>query len=64
MKIGLALMKNVLQPLAKSVLKPLELMAASSAVDTGIHKKILVSDETGNNNISHIKQRNGKYEPN
>ena len=44
MKIGLALMKNVLRPLAKSVLKPLELMAASSAADTGIHKKILVSD--------------------
>ena len=36
-------MKNVIQPLAKSVLIPLGLTAAASATDTGIHKKILGS---------------------
>ena len=37
-KTGLPLMRNVLQPLAKSVLLPLELTAASVA-DPGMHKK-------------------------
>ena len=32
-------MKNVLQPLAKSVLIPLALTVAASAPDAGIHKK-------------------------
>ena len=41
LKIGLPLMKNVIKPLAKSVLIPLELTAAASAADTGIHKKNL-----------------------
>ena len=36
-------MKNVLTPLAKSVLIPLGLTAAASAADVGIHKKILGS---------------------
>ena len=36
-------MKNVLNPLAKSVLIPLGLTAAASAADAGIHKKILGS---------------------
>ena len=35
-------MKNVIKPLAKSVLIPLELTAAASAVDAGIRTKILV----------------------
>ena len=40
LKIGLPLMKSVIQPLAKSVLIPLGLTAAAaSAADTGIHKK-------------------------
>ena len=34
-------MKNDLQPLAKSFLIPLGLIAAASAADAGIHKKIL-----------------------
>ena len=34
-------MKNLIQPLAKNVLIPLGLTAATSAADTGIHKKIL-----------------------
>ena len=43
LKIGLPLMKSVIQPLAKSVLIPLVLTAAASAADAGIHKKILGS---------------------
>ena len=43
LKKGLPLMKNVIKPLAKSVLIPLGLTAAASAVDTGIHKKFLGS---------------------
>ena len=41
LKTGLPLMKNVIQPLAKSVLIPLGLTAASSAADAGLHKKNL-----------------------
>ena len=41
LKIGLPLIKNVIKPLAKSVLIPLGLTAAASAADAGIHKKIL-----------------------
>ena len=40
LKTGLPLMGNALKPLAKSVLIPLGLMAAASATDTAIHKKI------------------------
>ena len=47
LKTGLPLIKNVIRPLAKSVLIPLGLTAAASAADAGIHKKILGS---GNNN--------------
>ena len=36
-------MKNVIKPLAKSVLIPLGLTKAASAADAGIHKKILGS---------------------
>ena len=39
-KTGLPLIKNVIKPLAKSVLIPLGLTAAASAADAGIHKKI------------------------
>ena len=39
LKTGLPLMKNVIDPLAKSVLIPLGLTAAASAADAGIHKK-------------------------
>ena len=44
-------MKSVIKPLAKSVLIPLGLMAAASAADAGIHKKILGS---GHNNTTLI----------
>ena len=46
LKIGLLLIKNVIKPLAKSVLIPLGLTAAASAADAGIHKKILGSGNT------------------
>ena len=46
LKTGLPLIKNVIKPLAKSVLIPLGLTAAASAEDAGIHKKILGSGNT------------------
>ena len=46
LKTGLPLIKNVVTPLAQSVLKPLGLIAAASAVDAGIHKKISGSGNT------------------
>ena len=46
LKTGLPLIKNVIKPLAKSILIPLGLTAAASAADAEIHKKILGS---GNN---------------
>ena len=39
LKTGLPLIKNVINPLAKSVLIPLGLIAAASEADAGIHKK-------------------------
>ena len=39
LKTGLPLMKSVIQPLAKSALIPLVLIAAASAADAGIYKK-------------------------
>ena len=46
LKLGLPLIKNVIKPLAKSVLIPLGLTAAASAADAGIHKEILGSSNT------------------
>ena len=46
LKTGLLLIKNVITPLAKSVLIPLGLTATASAADAGIHKKILGSGNT------------------
>ena len=40
LKTGSPLMENVIKPLAKSVLIPLGLTAAASAVDTGIQTKL------------------------
>ena len=39
LKTELSLIKNMIKPLAKSVLIPLGLPAAASAVDAGTHKK-------------------------
>ena len=39
-------MKNVLQPLDKSVLMPSVLATAASAAEAGIHKRILSSGST------------------
>ena len=46
LKTGLPLMKNVLKPLAKSVLIPLGWTAAASATDPAIHKKMFGSGTT------------------
>ena len=46
LKTGLPLTKNVIKPLAKSVLIPLGLTAAASAADAEIHKNILGSENT------------------
>ena len=43
LRTGLPLIKNVVKPIAESVLIPLGLTAAASAADAGIHKKILGS---------------------
>ena len=51
----LPLMKNVIKPLAKSVLIPLGLTAAASAADAGIQKKILGSGNNNNNNTILVK---------
>ena len=44
MKVGLPLIKSVLTPLARSILIPLEITAASAAVEPAIHKKYLVEE--------------------
>ena len=59
LKTGLPLIKNVIKPLAKSVLIPLGLTAAASAADAGIHKKILRSGNT--TTLINIKWWNGRY---
>ena len=46
LKNGLPLIKNVIKPLARSVLIPLGLTAAACAADAGIPKKILGSGTT------------------
>ena len=46
LKTGLPLIKNLITPLAKSVLIPLGLTAAAAAADAGIHKQILGSGNT------------------
>ena len=43
LKIGLSMIKGVINPLAKSALIPLGLTAAASAAVAGIHKKVLGS---------------------
>ena len=48
LKTGLPFIKNVIRPLAKSILIPLGLTTAASAADAGKHKYY----------INYIKQRN------
>ena len=55
LKAGLPLIKNVIKPLAKSVLIPLGLTVAASAADTGIHKKKKLG--SGHNHPSHNNTR-------
>ena len=52
LKTGLPLIKNVIKPLAKSLLIPLGLTAAASAADAGMHKKnIRIWEYNNTNNI-------------
>ena len=60
LKTGLPLIKNVIKPLAKSVLIPLGLTAAVSATDAGIHEKILGSGH--NNNTTTLIISNNEME--
>ena len=59
LKTVLPLIKNIIKPLAKSVLIPLGLTAAASAADAGIHKKILGS---GYNNTATLIISNDEME--
>ena len=52
LKARLPLMKNVINPLIKSVLIPLGLNASASAADPEIHKKYI---KMWNNNTNNIK---------
>ena len=54
LKTGLPLIKNVIKPLAKSVLIPLGLTAAASAAGAGIQKNIGI----WNSNFNNFKRRN------
>ena len=54
LKTGLSLMKNVLKASAKSVLIPLGLTAASSAIDAAIHKKNFVLQQYYNSTTTLI----------
>ena len=54
LKTGLPFIKNVIKPLAKSVLILLGLTAAASAADAGIHKKILRSGSRPLSSASHM----------
>ena len=49
LKTGLLLIKNIIKPLAKSVLIPLGLTAAVSVADARIHKQILGSGHPSHN---------------
>ena len=53
LKTGLPLIKNVIKPLAKSVLIPLGLTAAASAVDAGIRENVLGSGNRHSSSASH-----------
>ena len=62
-KTGLSLIVNVLKPLAKTVLILLGLLAASSATDAAVHKKmfgsgtttLIISNENMNDSITTVK---------
>ena len=58
LKTALRLMKNVIKPLAKSVLIPLVLATAASIEEAGIHKK---NHKFCNNNTNNIEWWNGRY---
>ena len=62
LKTGLPLIKNVIKPLAKSVLILLGSTAAASAADAGIHKKILGSGNHPSHNNTTLIISNDEIE--
>ena len=58
LKTGLPLIKNVIKPLAKSILIPQGLTAAASAADAGIHTKILGSGHNRSSSTTLIISNN------
>ena len=61
LKTGLPLIKNVIKPLAKSVLNPPGLTADASAADAGIHNKSWGLKILHLLSISNIKWWNERY---
>ena len=61
MKVGLPLIKNVLKPLAKSVLIPLGLTTSASAAAADVQEIIFWNWD---NNIDNFKQRSRRYHEN
>ena len=61
MKVGLPLIKNVLKPLAKSILILLGLTTSASAVAADAQEIIFWNWD---NNIDNFKQRNRRYHEN
>ena len=59
LKAGLPLIKNMINPLAKSIFIPIGLTAAASVADARIHKKILGS---GHNNTTTLIISNNEME--
>ena len=53
-------MKNVIQPLAESVLIPLGLSTTASAAEAVIHKKNLMFWNSNTNNIKFLYERHDK----
>ena len=60
LETGLLFIKNVIEPLAKSVLIPLGLTPAASTADEGMYKKILGSGN--NNNVTTLIISNDEME--
>ena len=58
------LIKNVLKPLAKSILIPLGLTAGASATDAAIHKKLSKSSASPRDLVSHTTLINSNEEMN
>ena len=61
LKTGLPLMKNVIKPLAKSILIRLGLTAAASAADLGIHQELVGTVTSGSRATLTISNKESEY---